>query len=129
PPLVQCEDVVVRQHGFAPLGIRLGLVSAILSLAGCAEQRTFHLRGELDRRTWVVRSCASGASYRLVGSSGDAANFLRLERELGVEDRSEPVLIELDVSTLPGGFVWEDQSVSEVSEPQIERGTCPPIAQ
>src|SRR5262245_55606700 len=102
------------------------LVFALLlaSSATACSSRRLHIRGELDRRTWVVRTCAAPESYRVMMTSNEAATFLELEKQLQAPG-SEPVILEFDAFTIPPKFFWDPHETVGVEGPmKLERGTC-----
>jgi hypothetical protein len=104
----------------------LKLIGRLLMIFGATacSSRQVHVRGELDRRTWVVQTCEASESYRVMMTSDQAAYFLDLEKQLGAK-RPEPVILEFDAFTIPPKFPWNAHETVGVDGPMnLERGTC-----
>ena len=88
-------------------------------------KQTFHLRGELDRKSMVVRTCGSNQSYNLIFTSGQYASLFKRVQELGV-DASEPLIMEFDAHPIPPKWPWNTRETIgiECCELRIERGKC-----
>ena len=100
------------------------LLLALLAL-GCSAKEPFHIRGELNRTDWVVRTCDSGESYRVMYTSTQAFKYGTVEEELGLK-ADEPALVEFDAVILGPSFPWEKyQTVGIASVMHIDRGSCP----
>jgi hypothetical protein len=102
------------------------LVAVLVScFSGCAPSRSFHVRGEVDRANWVVRTCDSGESYRVIMSSGQSVLFGKLEKQLGAT-ASESLIIEFDGTTIPPKWPWAAHETIGVGvgSMRLERGTC-----
>ena len=94
----------------------------VLGFVGCGRSEKIHVRGDLDRAKWVVRTCDSRKPYRLVMNSGALDVFLRTAREQTIGD-SEPIIIEFDGSTIY--LPWFSlETVGVDANIHIERGIC-----
>ena len=83
------------------------------------------MRGKLDRRTWVVRTCEAPEAYRVMMTSNQAAYFRKLEQQLAATG-SEPLILEFDGLIIPPKFPWDSYATVGVEGPmQLERGSCP----
>jgi hypothetical protein len=106
--------------------VRRKLTVAVLltfTATACAS-RALHVRGELDRSTWLVRNCAPSESYRVMMTSNQASDFLQVEKELGMSG-SDLLILEFDGVILPPKFPWNAHETVGVSGPMsVERGTC-----
>ena len=102
---------------------RIAVLLMMVGVVACASRR-LHIRGELDRTTWVVRSCEAPDAYRVMMTSGQAADFIDLERRLAPV-RSEPVVLEFDGETIPPKFPWQSHETVGVRGPMaVTPGTC-----
>jgi hypothetical protein len=105
---------------------RLVVAVATCTVLACARVKDhIRVRGQLDRRTWVIRSCDGPESYRVFMTSGGADRFRRLEHELGASE-DEPLILEYDGVTFHmERFPWESRDTLHVAGPMnLERGTC-----
>ena len=105
---------------------RAALLLLVVTAAACGSSREFHVRGQLDRSEWVVTTCESRDSYRLMMASTQATDFLRREEQLGLNEG--PILVEFDAFSIPPTFPWEaHETVGARSTIELERGTCPGV--
>lgn len=93
--------------------------------AACSTSRQFHVRGQLDRSEWVITTCESRESYRLIMASTQAFDFQRREEQLRLEE-PEPVMVEFEAFTIPPTFPWNAyETIGARSAIDVQRGTCP----
>ncbi|MBI5688088.1 MAG: hypothetical protein HZC54_23695 [Verrucomicrobia bacterium] len=69
-----------------------------------------HVRGELDRRSWVVRDYESGDSYRVIMTSGQVHFFYKQEKQLQATN-DEKLIIEFEGEINPIKMPWEKLEV------------------
>ena len=127
-----------KAHADARFTLRLGItwgcfliIGAIIFinttgfLLSMLPSRQLHVRGQLDRTSWIIHVCDSGKSYRVIMTSGQWAQLLDYQREFHIAD-SDPLIIEFDGSTTPPPWSWTArESIGINSSPMhLERGTC-----
>jgi hypothetical protein len=99
-------------------------VTLTLGAVACSPTRYFHLRGELDRRAWVVHSCEAPETYRVMMTSNQAGDFRALETQAGLRG-PELAILEFDAYTLGPMWPWESyETVGVRGDMKLERGTC-----
>jgi len=104
----------------------LGIYATVLlfTAVGCSASREFHVRGQLGRRHWVVTTCESRESYRVILASTQAFHFYNRERQLGLSD-SDPVIADFDAFTIDPKFPWDShETIGARSQIELERGIC-----
>jgi hypothetical protein len=101
--------------------------SAVLTSAyiyGIATLRHLHVRGQLDRTNWVVRTCGSQDSYRVIMTSGQWAKLLDYQKQFNVL-AADPLMIEFDGTTIPPKWPWSaHETIGIDSSMHFQRGTC-----
>ena len=85
---------------------KLATALVMTFIAVACSPRPLHVRGQLDRTTWVLRTREGADSYRVMMTSTQAADFLDREKELAAT-RSESLVVEFDAVTVPPKFPWD----------------------
>lgn len=83
------------------------------------------MRGEFDRRDWIVHVCGSELTYDVVFTSIGAFDFMELEAEIGASDPTVPVVFEFEAVPLGTKMPWKQRETVGVQGPvRLTRGTC-----
>jgi hypothetical protein len=105
----------------------LVLASILLFIVSCAQPEPFSLRGELDRISWVIRSCDSDVSYQVIFASTQVPDFDRLLAKIEATDPLVPVIFEFQAVPIPPRFPWNSIDTVGVEPPiSLKVGECTP---